>query len=59
LPHLPPCGETRGIRRGLDQNSCPRGGDLEKVCNRKTIIARSFMAKEGAYTFGGAFRLNI
>jgi len=31
LPHLPPCRKTRG----LDQNSYPRSGDLEKVCNRK------------------------
>jgi len=27
----------KGIRRGLDQNSSPRGGDLEKVCNSEPI----------------------
>jgi len=32
----------RGIRRGLDQNSCPRGGDLEQVCNTESKYYEKF-----------------
>jgi len=34
---------SEGHEGGLDQNSCPRGGYLEKVCNRKQKNTRNLM----------------
>jgi len=34
LPHLPPCGQTRGITRGFDKNFGPRCGDLDNASNK-------------------------
>jgi len=34
LPHLPPCGQTRGITRGFDEKFGPRCGDLDNASNK-------------------------
>ena len=49
LPHIPHTGKQGGIRMELDQDPCPRGGDLGKVYAIEDQKCKKFNSKRRGF----------